>query len=97
MLSSHGPLAQTGWGITPCQLCATAHLLHSQLFCISVGPLLYPQPKDMACHGDRNPLIMIRIESETWIIVSISNDVFKCYTNFIIGVQLMDCVMKIYL
>jgi hypothetical protein len=43
------------WKVTPYRLSATAYSICSQLLSISGGRLLYPRPKDVTCHGDRDP------------------------------------------
>jgi hypothetical protein len=40
---------------TPCRPSATAYSIYSQLPSITGGRLLYPQPEDVPCRGDKGP------------------------------------------
>jgi hypothetical protein len=49
------PTQPPSWRATPCQLSATAYSIYSQLPSISGGHLLYSQPEDASCRGDKGP------------------------------------------
>jgi hypothetical protein len=51
----HIPAQPPSWKATPCRLSKTAYSIYSQLPSKSRGRLLYPQPEDAPCRGDKGP------------------------------------------
>jgi hypothetical protein len=49
------PCPTPSWRTIPCRLSATTYSTYSQLPSISGGRLLYLQPKDAPCSGDKGP------------------------------------------
>jgi hypothetical protein len=59
----------THWMTTPCQVFMTAYWIYLQLPSISESRHLHPQPKDVPCHGDRDPLITQHISMSSGYII----------------------------
>jgi len=49
------PRQTPNWSTTRCRLSAAAYSIQPQLPTVSENRLLYPQPEDASCHGDRDP------------------------------------------
>ena len=59
----------TDWMTTPCQLFMTAYWIYLQLPSVSESHLLHPQPEDVPCHGDRDPLITQHVSMSSGYII----------------------------